>query len=432
MITLTGCSRSSSDRKMHEERSHPKPLHLSADYVQDKLRAYFKADSLKLEKLDIKPAILKGENYASMMTRINVEYTTEKSEEKQATKFMIKTIFAEKNPAANVFIKYGIYTREMDMYQRILPKIADLVKREIQDPRRVCAGTVYVDKDRDSIIFEDLALEHYKVACRIKKLDLAHTHLVLERLANFHDAGAALAERELGIFKNNYDRGFYNRHTRGYEPIMKSLLKTLSRSLNLDQELRQRYQAKIDRLVDHIMVYGERSTTNNPGDFQTLNHGDLWTTNLMFQYDAKGQPINAVFIDFQFSVWNSPAIDLHYFFSTSIQDELRLNNQPELVQFYYYKLKDALKKVKYAGCIPTLFDFQQQFRTRAFYAVFASLIFEPFMVYDGEDEVSLEHVISEGKGGMRFKDDVYQQECVRQRLHHTLPYLDQWGLLDDI
>ncbi|XP_033166773.1 uncharacterized protein LOC117145291 [Drosophila mauritiana] len=417
---------------MHKEKSHPKPLCLTEAYVQDKLRGYFKSDSLKLEKLDIKHALLKGENYASMMTRISVEYTTEESEEKQATKFLIKTIFAERNPVSHVFIRYGIYTREMDMYQRILPKIANLVKREIQDPRRISAGTVYVDKDTDSIIIEDLALEHYKVACRLQKLDLAHTHLVLEKLANFHAAGAALAERELGIFKDNYDRGFYNRHTRGYEPIMKNLLKTLSRSLNLDEQLRQRYQAKIDRLVDRIMVYGERSTTNNPGDFLTLNHGDLWTTNIMFQYDAKVHPINAAFIDFQFSVWNSPALDLHYFFSTSIHDELRLNNQPELVQFYYYKLEDALKNVKYAGCIPTLFEFQQQFRARAFYAVFASLIFEPFMVYDGKEKVSLDHIISEGKGGMRFKDDVFQQQSVRLKLHHTLPYLDRWGLLDDM
>lgn len=53
MITQTGLSSNSSDRKMHEEKSNPKPLCLSEEYVQDKLRAYFKSDSLQLEKLDI-------------------------------------------------------------------------------------------------------------------------------------------------------------------------------------------------------------------------------------------------------------------------------------------------------------------------------------------------------------------------------------------
>ncbi|XP_041564911.1 uncharacterized protein LOC108143947 [Drosophila elegans] len=416
---------------MPEEKTYPVPSWLTKDYVQEKLRAYFKSDTLKLEKLHIKPAIAKGKNYATVMTRINVEFTTKESVEKKATNFLIKTTFT-KDPAAHVFIKYGVYTREMDMYQRILPKIGKLVKEEIQDPRRLFAGTVIVDRETDSLIFEDLTLEHYKVACRVRKLDLEHTHLVLEKLAEFHAAGAVLAERELGIFRENYDRGFYNKYTRGYQPVMTNLLKALSRSLNLDKELRQRYQAKIDRLINHVMVYGERSTTNNPGDFLTLAYGDLWTTNVMFQYDDEGHPTNAIFIDFLFSVWNSPAIDLHYFFSTSIHDNLRLLNQPALIQFYYYKLKEYLLKVKYSGHIPSLFDFQLQFRKRAFYAVFASPMFEPFMVYNGKEEPSLEQVISEDSSGIRFKDDVFQQEGLRKRLHLTLPHLEQWGLLDDM
>ncbi|KAH8232692.1 hypothetical protein KR032_011884, partial [Drosophila birchii] len=418
---------------MPEEKTHPVPEWLTKDFVQEKLRIYFKDDSLKLESLGIKPAIANGENYASVMTRINVEYTTKDSKGKKlATNFLVKTTFAEKDSAAHVLMSYGVYTREMDMYQRIIPKLAELVRAEIQDPRKLFAGTVNVDWETNSIIFEDLSLEHYKVACRLKKLDLEHTHLVLEKLAIFHAAGAVLADREPGILKKNYDRGFYNRHTRGYEPIMTNLLKALARSLNLDEELRQRYKAKIDRMVDRVMIYGERSTTNNPGDFLTLAHGDLWTTNVMFQYDGEGHPTNATFIDFQFSVWNSPAIDLHYFFSTSIHDNLRLEKQPELIQFYYYKLVNALKKLKYFGHVPSLFDFQVQFRTRAFYAVFSSLMFEPTMVYNGKEEASMEQIISKSEKGMRFKDDAFQSESIQKKMRLTLPFLDHLGLLDEM
>jgi len=53
MITQTGRSSNSSDRKMHEEKSNPKPLCLSEEYVQDKLRAYFKSDSLKRRLTDL-------------------------------------------------------------------------------------------------------------------------------------------------------------------------------------------------------------------------------------------------------------------------------------------------------------------------------------------------------------------------------------------
>ncbi|KAH8267645.1 hypothetical protein KR018_012026, partial [Drosophila ironensis] len=360
--------RSSEDpHTMPEEVSHLAPAWLTGEYVQEKLRIYLGEESLILEKLEIKPAVSNGENYSSVMTRINVEYSTKASKDRHATNFLVKTTFAAKDPVAHLLVHYGIYTREMDMYEQILPQMAEIGRSQLKDSRKLFAGTVNVDRERDSIIFEDLSLENYIVACRFKKLDLEHTHLVLEKLANFHAAGAALAEQKPGIFEKNFDRGFYNKHTRGYEPIMRNQLQALSRSLELNKDLKQRYQAKIDRLVERVMDYGERSVIIRPGDFVTLCHGDIWTSNVMFNYDANGHPANAIFIDFQFSVWNSPAIDLHYFFSTSILDNLRLEKQTELVQFYYYKLAEGLRKVKYSGVVPTLFEFQNQFRSRAFF-----------------------------------------------------------------
>ncbi|XP_020811433.1 uncharacterized protein LOC110186566 [Drosophila serrata] len=416
---------------MSTEGTHPSPTWLTADYVEQKLRVYFKNNSLKLIKLQIKPASPKGKNYASVMNRISVEYTTTTdSKIKKVTSFLVKATFADKDPASELLSDYGIYTREMDIYERILPDLANMVKNEIGDSQKLFAATVDVDRSKESIIFEDLSLEEYKVASRLKKLDLEHTHLVLEKLANFHAAGAALAKRQPGIFEKNFDRGFFNKHTRGYESTMKNLLEALSRSLEFNQDLKQRYQAKIDRLVDHVMDYGEKSTSINPGDFVTLAHGDLWTTNIMFQYDGKGHPTNAILIDFQFSVWNSPAIDLHYFFSTAMDDNLRWNSQPELVQFYYYKLVESLKKLKYSGSVPSLFDFQLQFQRRAFYAVFSSLIFEPCMLYTGKEEASIAQGMSDSESGIRFRDSVFEAEHIRNKMFFTLPYLDQFGLLD--
>ncbi|XP_017017461.1 uncharacterized protein [Drosophila kikkawai] len=417
---------------MPETLTHKAPAWLTEEYVEKKLRAYFKDESLNVEQLEIKPAIGNGENYASVMTRINVEYTTKDSQERQPATFLLKSTLADKDPSSNLFSEYGVYTREMDMYQQILPHMAELVKEDIGDSRKMFAGTVDVDRERNSIMFEDLSLEKYKVACRLMKLDLEHTQLLLEKLASFHASGAALAERQPGIFEKNYDRGFFNKHTRGYEHIMTVLLQALSRSLELNQDLKERYQAKIDGMINRLMDYGEQSASNQPGDFVTLAHGDLWTNNIMFQYDGKGRPSNAIFIDFQFCVWNSPVIDLHYFFSSSIQEDLRLLHQPALVQFYYKKLAEALKKLRYSGYVPSLFQFQQQFRAKAFYAAFASLVFAPTMVYNGKEEASYEQIISTSEKGLRFKDALYQSEYMQKILASTLPYLDQFGLLDEM
>ncbi|XP_065722039.2 uncharacterized protein [Drosophila suzukii] len=417
---------------MAEKNTLEAPAWLTVDYVEKKLCKYFEDDSLKLKKLGIVPATAKGDNYASVMARINVNYSTKDSKDLQTGTFLLKTTFADKDPAAILLADYGVYTREMDIYEQILPHLSKMVRDEIKDSRKLFAATVDVDRKRDTIIFEDLSLEQYKVACRLKKLDLKHTHLVLEKLARFHAAGAVLAKRKPGIFEKNYDRGFFNKHVRGYQQTFKNLLQALSRSLELNKDLKERYQRKIDRLVDNIMDYGERSTSVNPGDFLVLAHGDLWTTNVMFQYDDQGHPTNAILIDFQFSVWNSPAIDLHYFFSTSIQDNLRWKHQPELVQFYYYKLVESLKKLKYSQQIPTLFDFQLQFQARAFYAVFSSLIFEPCMLYTGKEEASIAQGMSPSESGIRFRDSVYHADHIKEKMVFALPFLDQLGLLDDM
>ncbi|XP_016952838.1 uncharacterized protein LOC108026420 [Drosophila biarmipes] len=417
---------------MAENNIHEAPAWLTEDYVEKELCRYFGDDSLKLKKLGIVPATAKGDNYASVMTRIHVDYSSKDSKVLQTATFLVKTTFADKDPAANLLADYGVYTREMDIYEQILPHLGKMVRDELKDSRKLFAATVNVDRERDSILFEDLSLEQYKVACRLKKLDLEHTHLVLEKLATFHAVGAVLAERKPGIFDKNYDRGFFNKHVRGYEPIYKNLLQALSRSLELNKDLKERYQGKIDRLVGSIMDYGERSAAVNPGDFLALAHGDLWTTNVMFQYDGQGHPTNAILIDFQFSVWNSPAIDLHYFFSTSIQDNLRWKHQPELVQFYYYKLVESLKKLKYSRPIPNLFDFQLQFQARAFYAVFSSLIFEPCMLYTGKEEASIAQGLSPSESGIRFRDSVYSADHIKEKMVFTLPFLDQFGLLDEL
>lgn len=342
------------------------PTWLTRDYVQQKLREYLKDGKLQLQELHIKPATSNGENYASVMTRINVEYK-DKNLLKHEDTFLIKTTFSGKDPAAHLLEQYGIYVREMDMYEEVLPKLAKIIQQELGDQRKMFAGTVNVDRERDSIMFEDMSLDKYTVADRLKQLDLPHTRLVLEKLAEFHAAGVALNEKQPGIYGNKYDRCFFNRHTRAYKPIMQNMLRALITSIEDDKLMHQRYTAKLNGVIDHIMEYSERTMELNEGDFATLCHGDLWTTNIMFNYLPNGRPNNMIFIDFQFSVWSSPAIDLHYFFSTSIQDELHNHKQTELVQFYYQKLMEALTKLKFGGYVPSLFEFQLQFEARAFY-----------------------------------------------------------------
>lgn len=342
---------------------HAAPVWLTHDYVEQKLRVYLRDEKVQLTKLHLKPATANGENYASVMTRINLEYTDKNLQDRRST-FLIKTTFASKDPAAYILEPYGIYVREMNMYEEVLPKLTKILREEFNDPLKYFAATMNVDRERDSIIFEDMSLEKYYVSDRLAQLDVEQTKLVLKKLAAFHAAGALLNEREPGIFGEKYDRCFFNRYTRSYEPIMRNMVNALAKSLDNDAELQQRYGEKLKGLADHIMEYSERAMEYKEEDFVTLCHGDIWTTNVMFHDNEQGELDNVIFIDFQFSVFNSPAIDLHYLFATSTQDNVC---QAEMVQFYHQHLVEALKKLNFKGRIPSLFDFQLQFQARAFY-----------------------------------------------------------------
>jgi len=56
------------------------PTWLTEEYLEPRLRTYYKDDQLKVLKIWAKPATEKGQNYMSLMTRIHVDYQQSKFE----------------------------------------------------------------------------------------------------------------------------------------------------------------------------------------------------------------------------------------------------------------------------------------------------------------------------------------------------------------
>lgn len=78
---------------------------------------------------------------------------------------------------------------------------------------------------------------------------------------------------------------------------------------------------------------------------------------------------NMIFIDFQYSCFTSPAIDLHYFFNTSLQESLRPNRFDELIAFYHGQLVTYLTRLEYQKPIPNLDQFKQQYLEKSFFGM---------------------------------------------------------------
>lgn len=128
------------------------------------------------------------------------------------------------------------------------------------------------------------------------------------------------------------------------------------------------YVQKLRKLQPVLLEKMSQAYDAIPHHFNTLIHSDIWKNNAMFLYDkSKDQPTDVVLLDYQFTCWASPALDLQYFFNTSLEEDLRLHHQEELVQYYHGQLAAALEQYHYKKHIPTLHEFQVQYLEKAAY-----------------------------------------------------------------
>lgn len=127
------------------------------------------------------------------------------------------------------------------------------------------------------------------------------------------------------------------------------------------------YHQKMSRFRKVIVEKWHRALDVNPKHFNALAHNDLWPPNIMIQGASSSEEApfeNISFIDFQNTLWGSPALDLHLFLNMSVCESLKPNRFDELVEFYHSHLVNYLQQLKYEGHIPTWREFHAQYLDR--------------------------------------------------------------------
>lgn len=373
---LSKCSGDSGNKDFCIEDA---PEWLTKDYLETCLRTYYNDAKLKLVKMQAKAALGKGENYGGVLTRVKAEFkpSCNNSGIKKGS-YIIKTTFEGDELAIKAMEPYDIFNREIGIYEEILPKLKLLLK-EIGDDEQIFAETMAVDKEKSALVFEDLNDRDFIMPNRLEGLNMDITKIVLRKLAKMHACSAVLNERE-GNSLEGYNCGMFNRHTDNYAPCFVGCLEACTRLVSKWPEFNYLTE-KLQKLKPQFMELGKQVFDPLPNHLNVFCHGDLWTNNVLVKYDSKTQkPLDVIIIDFQYAAWGSPAIDLFYFFNTSLPEDLHLNAQDELIQFYYQHLSDTLVKLKYQEDIPSLHKFHMQLQEKSFYGKYLLNYSQKFII----------------------------------------------------
>ncbi|XP_067633463.1 uncharacterized protein [Eurosta solidaginis] len=405
------------------------PEWLTISYLERCLRIYHKDKHLKIRRLHIKPALGKGENFGGVMTRISVDYHTSNGTN-AIGRYIVKSSFEGDEASCKLMEPFDMFNREMNIYEQVLPKLNELL-HEIGDNDQIFCETMAVDRQRSALIFEDLNVRDFMMPNRLEGLNMRLAKMVLRKLAKIHATSAVLNERENGCLES-YDCGLFNHHTDNYMPGFEGIFVACNRRV-AQWEGYEYYARKLQNLQSKYIEFGKKMFEPTPGYVNVLAHGDIWTNNVMVKYDKQtGEPLDVIIIDFQYSVWTSPALDLHYFINTSLNEDLHLNlhKQDELIHCYYDTFSDTLRKLKYKSFIPSLHKFHIHLDEKKFYAFHTTCVVLAIQRNEDNEDADFKNIMQTDERATRFKDTCFKNPYVQRIIKQLLPFYDRRGLLE--
>ncbi|RZF36278.1 hypothetical protein LSTR_LSTR006783 [Laodelphax striatellus] len=397
------------------------PSWLTKDVLQEITSAKLNGKPVQVTNFDVTSAIPKGNNYVCDILRVKVDYDVDGGSQETAS-FIMK--IPKTGGMSDMIVRMGVIEREEIVYNVVIPKFVSAYGENVFTAKCYDAPAPSV------LIFDDLNSLGYKMADRKGLLSFEQSSAALKALAKFHAASVKCHQEEPDLIESFTDI-IINEKFRESNPEWIEMFFPCAADGFLKWPELERFSEKFrgygstawDLLLDSLKV--------DDANFNVLNHGDFWVTNMLFKYDDNNAPIDVKLIDLQICKYNTPAVDLTYFFNGSVRPEILLTRYEDLLKVYVEELNKSLVKCGVDKClhIDELKKYMDKLR---FFSLYVMLCLLPIILCQAEaafeiSEMKEEDFKKESGGIAGIVGAYFQNECYVKNLASRLTEFDKLG-----
>ncbi|XP_037947070.1 uncharacterized protein LOC119679004 [Teleopsis dalmanni] len=404
------------------------PEWLNNDFLKKVIENYEKTKDVEVTNFKLTPGTVKGDHYASVMFRANVDYKIKGV--RKSKSLIIKTMPEVEGQKKEMLKDSHIFETEIKVYTEILPKF-ESVLNSIGDKTKIGPNCLYYSlHPKKCIVFEDLVPLGYTVQ-RDRDLNNDEIKDVMRKLAVFHAISYYLNKKEPKLF-DNLQYGFMNEPSIRENDFVTDGINIFIEILNEVPTLRK-YKPYFEALQTDILekcrqTFDEFRENPQSDGIYVLCHGDFHFKNLMFKHNPINEKVEDILLlDFQLSYIGPIVNDLYYSFFMMSSREHRLQQFDELLYLYHSHFKSILNKIDFDGEVPKLSEIRAMFLKHKHFELFLLSGFLAMRYEFQNKDIDVEKIIL----SRDHRKNLYMNKEFLDELHQLLPKYLHSGYFED-